>query len=142
MTVRRRRSPGCQLSRWNSDHAEAALRDAWYLRRAGDDPGPAGRLLQVWRRLGERDPLDKAIRLALRPKEWMIDLTNALDVPLDAALEDVGDTAKKLAVGEGGAIATAAEVAAISLQKRPDAEVLAFWMLCSPTDSNGRPRCR
>jgi len=28
---------------------EAALRDAWYLRRAGDDPGPAGRLLQAWR---------------------------------------------------------------------------------------------
>src|SRR5215467_13158271 len=37
---------------------EAALRDAWYLRRPGDDPGPAGRLLQAWRRLAERDPLD------------------------------------------------------------------------------------
>jgi hypothetical protein len=42
---------------------EAALRDAWYLRRAGDDPGRAGRVLQAWRRLAERDPLDKAIRL-------------------------------------------------------------------------------
>jgi hypothetical protein len=50
---------------------EAALRDAWYLRRVGDDPGPAGRLLQAWRRLAERDPLDKAIRLVLRPKDWM-----------------------------------------------------------------------
>ena len=55
---------------------EAALRDAWYLRRAGDDPGPAGRLLQAWRRLAERDPLEKAIRLVLRPKDWMVDLTN------------------------------------------------------------------
>jgi Protein of unknown function (DUF1403) len=101
---------------------EAALRDAFYLRRAGDDPGPAGRLLQAWRRLAERDPLDKAIRLVLRPKDWMVDVTNALDVPLDAALDDVGDAAKTLAVGEGSAIAAAAAVAAVSLQKRPDAE--------------------
>jgi Protein of unknown function (DUF1403) len=107
---------------------EAALRDAWYFRRPGDDPGPAGRLLQAWRRLAERDPLDKAIRLELRPKDWMLDLTNALDVRLDAALEDVGDVAKKLAAGEGSAIAAAAAVAAVSLQKRPDAEALALWL--------------
>jgi Protein of unknown function (DUF1403) len=107
---------------------EAALRDAWYLRRAGDDPGPAGRLLQAWRRLAERDPLDKAIRLALRPKDWMVDLTNALDLAPDAALDDVGDAAKKLAAEEGSAIGAAAEVAAISLQKRPDAEALALWL--------------
>jgi Protein of unknown function (DUF1403) len=107
---------------------EAALRDAWYLRRAGDDPGPAGRLLQAWRRLAERDPLDLAIRLVLRPKDWMVDVINALDVPLDAALEHVGDAAKKLAVGEGSAIAAAAAVAAVSLQKRPDAEAVALWL--------------
>jgi len=77
------------------------LRDARYLRRAGDDPGPAGRLLQAWRRLAERNPLDKAVRLELRSKEWMIDLTNALDVPVDDALEDLGDAAKTLAVGSG-----------------------------------------
>jgi len=47
-------------------------------------------LLPAWRRLAERDPLDKAIRLMLRPTDWMVDLTNALDVPLDAALADVG----------------------------------------------------
>jgi Protein of unknown function (DUF1403) len=107
---------------------EAALRDAWYLRRAGDDPGPAGRLLQAWRRLAERDPLEKAIRLALRPKDWMLDLTNALDLPLDAALDDVGDAAKTAAAGEGTPIAAAAAVAAISLQKRPDAAALALWL--------------
>jgi hypothetical protein len=85
-------------------------------------------LLQAWRRLAERDPLDKAIRLVLRPKDWMVDLTNALDVPLDAALEDVGDAAKTLAVGEGSPIAAAAQVAAVSLQKRADAEALALWL--------------
>jgi hypothetical protein len=33
-----------------------------------------------------------------------------------------------LAVGEGSAIAAAAQVAAVSLQKRPDAEALAPWL--------------
>jgi Protein of unknown function (DUF1403) len=58
----------------------------------------------------------------------MVDLTNALDVPLDAALEEVGDAAKTLAVGEGSAIAAAAAVAAVSLQKRPDAQALALLL--------------
>jgi hypothetical protein len=107
---------------------EAALRDAWYLRRAGDDPGPAGRVLQAWRRLAERDPLDQAIRLALPPKDWMVDLAHALDLHVDAALEEVRDAAKTLAAGEGNPIAAAAEVAAVSLQKRPDAEALALWL--------------
>jgi len=83
-------------------------------------------LLQAWRRLAERGLLDKAIRLVLRPKDWMVDLTNALDVTLDDALEEVGDAAKTLALGKGSAIAAAAEMAAVSLQKRPDAEAL--WL--------------
>jgi hypothetical protein len=58
----------------------------------------------------------------------MVDLTHALDLHVDAALEDVGDAAKTLAVGEGSPIAAAAEVAAISPQKRPDAEALALWL--------------
>jgi len=47
------------------------------------------------------------IRLVLRPNDWMADLTNALEVPLDAALGDLCNTAKKLVVGEGSAIASA-----------------------------------
>jgi Protein of unknown function (DUF1403) len=84
-------------------------------------------VLQAWRRLAERNPLDKAVRLVVRSKEWMVDLTNALDVPVDDALEELGDAAKTLAAGEGSAVAAAAAVAAISLQKRPDAEALALW---------------
>jgi hypothetical protein len=49
-------------------------------------------------------------------------------VPLDAALEEVGDAVKKFAVGEGSAIAAAADVAAVSLQKRSDAAALALWL--------------
>ena len=43
-----------------------------------------------------------------------------------AALEDVGDAAKKLAVGEGSAIGAAAEMVALSLQQRPYADSLAL----------------
>ena len=103
------RSPGARAH----TEDEAALRVVRYFRRAGDDPTPAGRLLQAWRRLAARDPLDKTICLVQRPKDWMIDLTNSLDVPLDDALADVGDVAKTLAVGERSAIAAAAEVAAV-----------------------------
>ena len=84
--------------------------------------------MQAWRRLAERDPLEKANRLGLRPKDWMVDLTNALDVPFNEALEDVGDAAKTLAAGDGSAVAAAAQLAAISLQKQPDAEALALWL--------------
>ncbi|MGA0565609.1 DUF1403 family protein [Ancylobacter sp. VNQ12] len=35
---------------------EAALRDAWHLRPAGADPGPAGNILAAWRRLASRSP--------------------------------------------------------------------------------------
>jgi Protein of unknown function (DUF1403) len=80
--------------------------------------------LCAWPRLAERNPLDLTIRLALRPKDWIMDLTNALEVPSDAALEDIGNAAQTLAAGEGSAITAAA---AVGLQKRPDAEALALW---------------
>ena len=55
-----------------------------------------------------------------------------------AALEDVGDAAKKLAVGEGSAIGAAAEMVALSLQKRLNADSLTLWpMPCSPASLNG-----
>jgi hypothetical protein len=34
----------------------AALRDAWHLRSAGAEPGPAGNILAAWRRLASRAP--------------------------------------------------------------------------------------
>lgn len=42
----------CRLLRLPAD--EAALRDAEKLTRLGDDPGPAGRIHRLWRRLAER----------------------------------------------------------------------------------------
>jgi hypothetical protein len=99
---------------------EAGLRDAWYLTRNGDDPGPGGRILTAWRRLGER--------AALRPEHWLLTLAAAFELRLDKALEDVVAAATKLAKGEGSAVAAAAEIAAISLRFRPDSEFLALWL--------------
>lgn len=99
---------------------EAALRDAWYLRRDGDDPGPAGRILEAWRRLGER--------AALRSEDWAFHLAAALELRLDDGLRDVVSVAAKLAKGQGSAVAAAAEIAAVSQRFRPDSEALALWL--------------
>jgi Protein of unknown function (DUF1403) len=84
--------------------------------------------VHAWPRLAERDPPDQAIRLGLRPKDLIIDLKDALELLLDAALEDIGDPVQTFAAAEGSAIAAAAAVAAVSLQKRPDAEALVLWL--------------
>jgi len=99
---------------------EAALRDAWYLRRDGDDPGPAGRILKAWRRLGEPG--------AMQPDDWTLRLSALLELRRDDALEDVVAVAARLAKGEGSAVAAAAEIAAVSRRLRPDSEALALWL--------------
>jgi hypothetical protein len=73
---------------------EVALPDAPRLRAAPptipDAPGASCKP-------GGATRLTKRFAWGLRPKDWMVDLTNALDRPLDNALEDVGDAAKILA---------------------------------------------
>ncbi|MCC8958570.1 DUF1403 family protein, partial [Bradyrhizobium sp. Pear77] len=83
---------------------EAALRDAWYLRREIDELGPGGRILKAWRYLGER--------AAMAPDDWMISFSIMFEVGFNAALEDVVTAAAKLAAGRGNAVAAAAEIAA------------------------------
>ena len=70
---------------------ETALRDAWYLRRETDDPGPGGRILKAWRHLAER--------AAMSPEDWMLDLSARFELRFDDALEDVVAVATKLAKG-------------------------------------------
>lgn len=70
---------------------EAALRDAWYLRRDGDDPGPAGRTLRAWRVLA--DPA------ALRDEDWLLTLSAQFELRIDAGLETLVATAARLAGG-------------------------------------------
>lgn len=99
---------------------EAALRDAWYLRRDGDDPGPGGRILKAWRHLGAHD--------AMAPKDWMLTLSALFEVRFDHALEDVVAAAAKLTERKGSAVAAAAEIAAASVRFVPESEPLALWL--------------
>lgn len=103
--------------------AEDALRDPWYLRPAGADPGPAGAVLGAWRQLSVQPPAGSADRL-----EKIVD---QLGLHCHrAALADLCTEIEKLAGSQRpvpfAATAIAARVAAI----RPDPELLAW---CLPT---------
>src|SRR5271169_3539509 len=68
---------------------EAALRDAFHLRRPGGDPGPAGKVLLAWR------------ELAARPtRQWRSSFAAAaevLRVPHDEALQEALEAAAGVA---------------------------------------------
>lgn len=98
---------------------EAALRDAWYLRPAAGDPGPAGSLLAAWRQLASRSPTINAERLAevvallgLRWEDGFADLPGAIDA-----------VARSGRPAPFAAAAIAGQVVAVS----PAAELLAWW---------------
>lgn len=99
---------------------EAALRDAWYLRAPGADPGPAGSIFGAWKRLAARSPdvdvdtlRSSAVMLGLR---WSDDL---------APLADRIDT---LARSGGPAPFAAAAIASEVQVLRPDAQLLGWWL--------------
>ncbi|QEL26987.1 DUF1403 family protein (plasmid) [Bosea sp. F3-2] len=98
---------------------EAQLRDAWHLRTAGADPGPAGNLLAAWRRLAERSPDigPDALRsiVAVLGLRWRDDL---------AGLECFDGLARSNRPAPLVAAALMAEVQRV----RPDAELLAWWL--------------
>jgi len=98
---------------------EAALRDAWYLRPANGDPGPAGNVLAAWRQLASRPPAIDTTRLA--------DVANLLGLRWDdgfaglpGAIDDVVQSGRPAPFA---AAAIASQVVAVS----PAAEALAWW---------------
>lgn len=97
------------------------LRDAYYLRRLGDDPGPAGRVLVFWRQLAcSSKNLDDASVLST---------VESLGVKPDAAFPEIFGAAQRLAAEKNRpAVFAAAEMAAITLAHRPDAELLGLWL--------------
>ncbi|MFG1315492.1 DUF1403 family protein [Xanthobacter autotrophicus] len=120
---RQRLALGCAaaLARQNGrTEDEATLRDHWYLRRQGDDPGPAGQLLKAWRALGERS--------AMAAGDWELKLAALLAHRYDDALQDVIAFATDQLKGQGSAVRAAAAVAATSLRFRPDSRPLALWL--------------
>ncbi|MFB9982371.1 DUF1403 family protein [Mesorhizobium kowhaii] len=99
----------------------AALRDAWYLRPTGADPGPAGTIFGAWRQLALQPPTAGAERLAkvvellglAWDKEALADLCTAIDDQIR---------------GGRSSPFVAAAIAAHVVAMRPDAELLAWWL--------------
>lgn len=99
---------------------EAALRDAWLLRQAGDAPGPAGNVLAAWRRLAGR---------SLPPVvEDMQTVVTLLGVGWSDSLDDLIDvTGEEVRSGAPGPV-VAARVAAAVMRADRQAEILAWWL--------------
>ncbi|MER8438823.1 DUF1403 family protein, partial [Mesorhizobium sp. M1393] len=86
----------------------AALRDTLLLTRPGDNVGPAGRMLLVWRRLASRPVATLVGEAALG--EVAADLGSFLD---KEAAGRLGDGIKNLANTHGNAVGAAADVIAM-----------------------------
>lgn len=98
---------------------EAALRDAWHLRPAGADPGPAGNVLAAWRRLAARSPAIDGD--GLRAIVGLLGL--AWKEEFAAIPELVAEQARSSRPAPLAAAAVAGKVAAIGAQT----ETLAWW---------------
>lgn len=97
------------------------LRDVQLLRRPGDDPGPAGRVLLAWRHLVARSP-------DLSP-EAIARAATGLGLALSATeLAALADLASEAAGSARAAIVAVAELSERVVRVRPDAEVLALWL--------------
>jgi Protein of unknown function (DUF1403) len=98
---------------------EATLRDVFFLRHGGDDPGPAGRMLMAWRSLDRSAPLsDEAVCHAAETLQLKV------DDALRAAIADV----QQLAASAQAAPFAAAQAARLVVAQRPDAEILSLWL--------------
>jgi hypothetical protein len=99
---------------------EGALRDTHFFRAAGDEPGPAGKLLLAWRRLASRSTElgEEAVR----------SVAEHLDVIWDDQLAGIIANGVDLATSQRPAPLLAAELAAEVYRARPDAEFLALWL--------------
>ena len=98
---------------------EAQLRDAFALRKPGDDPGPAGRMLLGWRALGEPR--------ALRSAEWPAGLPGFFDLPPEPGAEILRDIGARF-VGRTPPLRFAAEAAREVLALGPAWRGLAMWI--------------
>ncbi|MDA9448288.1 DUF1403 family protein [Bradyrhizobium sp. CCBAU 21360] len=100
---------------------EAALRDYWYLRRDDDDPGPGGRILGAWRKLGERASSDVA--------QWNFALAPALGHPLNSLTDQiVGLASRHTQQQHVMPVLAAAEIIAASRRVLPNDDVVPLWL--------------
>ncbi len=98
---------------------EAALRDAWYLRPADGDPGPAGTILAAWRQLASRPSVIDPARLA--------EVVELLGLRWDDGYADLPEAIDDLVRSGRSPPFVAAAVASHIVAEIPDAELLAWW---------------
>lgn len=103
---------------------EGSLRDAVCLTRPGGDPGPAGRILLAWRKLGRHS--------GLLDKETLVVAAERFGLKPDCDFAEVATHTERLAqggsLGPFAAIEAAEHIAgAISTVTAP-AELLGFWL--------------
>ncbi len=99
----------------------AALRDAWHLRPAGADPGPAGAIFGGWRQLAMQPVVASADRL----EKIVEQLGLHWDGP---ALADLCTEIEGIAGSQRPAPFAAAAIAARVVAMRPDCELFAWWL--------------
>jgi hypothetical protein len=104
---------------------ERGLRDAEYLAAASADPGPAGRLHRLWRRLTSQPTGLDAERLRMA--------ADLLGLPQTIDIETLAGALKNLARENRNPLAAAALAGSATLRAladapRLDAEILALWL--------------
>lgn len=101
---------------------EAMLRDHWYLRRDKDDPGPGGRILAAWRKLGERASSSDV-------EGWIFGLATTLGHPLGSLPSEIVELASRHTMREHAVpVLAAAEIIAASRRVLPNEEALPLWL--------------
>jgi Protein of unknown function (DUF1403) len=97
---------------------EATLRDVFFLRHGGDDPGPAGRMLVAWRGLDRSAPLGD---------ESVFHIVETLQLKVDDGLRAAIADVQHLAASTQAAPFAAAQAARI-VALQPSAGILALWL--------------
>jgi len=100
---------------------QSQLRDVHLLRRPGEDPGPAGRVLLAWRELIARSPDTSEAAIARTATGFGLALS-ASDLASLADLAGEAIRSGRTAIVVVGALTEGA------VRLRPDAELLAFWL--------------
>lgn len=108
----------CRLA--GRGEGEAALRDAWHLRKGNDDPGPGGSILAAFRQLAARPAAIDVDGLA-----WVVE---RLGLRWEDAFANIPEAFAKLTrTGPAAPFAAAAMMRHV-LESAPMAELLAWWL--------------
>ncbi|MFB9948768.1 DUF1403 family protein [Rhizobium puerariae] len=98
---------------------EAALRDAWLLRKPGDDPGPSGHILSAWKRLATRSTALDA--------DVLETVAGLMSIRWDKSLAGLAAAFDELDPGGPAPPFSAAAIIAKACEIRIDAEALGWW---------------